>query len=196
MSAAARIPLTFVTGNQNKLREVQAILGDSIAIVSHKLDLPEYQGDARSVSAEKCKLAAKLLNRPVITEDTCLCFNALNGLPGPYIKWFLEGVGHDGLNKMLTGFPDKSGYALCTFAYCDGPGAEPILFEGRTNGTIVPARGPADFGWDPIFQPSGFEQTYAEMDKSIKNTISHRYRALSKLVDFLKAQSSTGGEAV
>ena len=55
-----------------------------------------------------------------------------------------------------------------------GPDAEPITFVGRTEGSIVPARGPADFGWDPVFQPDGFDTTYAEMDKDIKNTISHR----------------------
>jgi inosine triphosphate pyrophosphatase len=55
-----------------------------------------------------------------------------------------------------------------------GPDAEPITFVGRTEGAIVPARGPADFGWDPVFQPDGFQETYAEMNKDIKNTISHR----------------------
>jgi inosine triphosphate pyrophosphatase len=56
-----------------------------------------------------------------------------------------------------------------------GPDAEPITFVGRTEGAIVPARGPADFGWDPVFQPEGFQETYAEMNKDIKNTISHRW---------------------
>jgi inosine triphosphate pyrophosphatase len=55
-----------------------------------------------------------------------------------------------------------------------GPDAEPITFVGRTEGAIVPARGPDDFGWDPVFQPEGFQETYAEMDKDVKNTISHR----------------------
>ena len=55
-----------------------------------------------------------------------------------------------------------------------GPGAEPQVFVGRTGGRIVPARGPASFGWDPIFQPDGYEETYAQLDKAVKNTISHR----------------------
>ena len=57
-----------------------------------------------------------------------------------------------GLNNLLAGFETKDAWALCTFAYSSGPHAEPILFEGRTEGTIVPARGPSVFGWDPIFQ--------------------------------------------
>ncbi|KAL1917761.1 uncharacterized protein VTP21DRAFT_3595 [Calcarisporiella thermophila] len=185
----ARKKLVFVTGNKNKLAEVQAILGDALELIPHKLDLEEIQGTSQQVSADKCRRAAEELKCAVITEDTCLCFNALNGLPGPYIKWFMAGLGHDGLNRLLAGFEDKSGYALCTFAYSEGPGSEPILFEGRTDGTIVPPRGSAVFGWDPIFQPEGFTQTYAEMPKDLKNTISHRYRALDKLRTFLLSKN-------
>jgi len=54
---------------------------------------------------------------------------------------------------MLAGFPSKRATAICTFAYSAGPGSEPILFEGRTEGKIVPARGPTHFGWDPVFEP-------------------------------------------
>ncbi|CAB4411868.1 unnamed protein product [Rhizophagus irregularis] len=182
--------LVFVTGNKKKLEEVQAILGPSINLVNYKLDLTEIQGTAQEISADKCRRASVELNGPVITEDTCLCFNALEGLPGPYIKWFLDKLGHDGLYKILAGFEDKSAYAICTFAYSSGPDAEPILFEGRTDGKIVPARGPKNFGWDPIFQPDGFDQTYDEMPKSVKNTISHRYKALEKLKEFLASQNT------
>ena len=87
-----------------------------------------------------------------------------------------------GLNTLLTGFPTTSATALCTFAYSPGPGQDPILFEGRTEGHIVPARGPKHFGWDPVFEPiEGGGRTYAEMDGTEKNAISHRYRALEKL---------------
>jgi inosine triphosphate pyrophosphatase len=61
------------------------------------------------------------------------------------------------------------------------------VFAGRTPGRIVTARGPTDFGWDPIFEPDGFSETYAQMDKAEKNKISHRYRSLQKLREhFLK----------
>ena len=61
-------------------------------------------------------------------------------------------------------------------------------------GSIVPARGPPDFGWDPIFQPDGYQQTYAEMDSSLKNTLSHRYKAVCALRDYLARQSREGKE--
>ncbi|EOY05393.1 Inosine triphosphate pyrophosphatase family protein isoform 2 [Theobroma cacao] len=167
MEAAGRAvlvsrPVTFVTGNAKKLEEVKAILGQSIPFQSLKLDLPELQGEPEEISKEKARLAAVQVNGPVLVEDTCLCFNALKGLPGPYIKWFLQKIGHEGLNNLLMAYEDKSAYALCAFSFALGPDVEPITFLGKTPGKIVPARGPNDFGWDPIFQPDGYDQTDAE----------------------------------
>jgi inosine triphosphate pyrophosphatase len=89
---------------------------------------------------------------------------------------------------MLDGWPeDKSGYALCTFAYCAGPGATPLVFQGRTDGTIVKPQGPLTFGWDPIFMPEGYQLTFSQMPKEEKNKISHRGRSLAKLKEFLIA---------
>ena len=96
---------------------------------------------------------------------------------------------------MLAGFEDKSGYALCTFAYADGAGGAPLLFKGITNGKIVPARGPTNFGWDPVFQPDGYDTTYAEMSSEAKNVISHRGRALALFSEHLRAQAAKGGAA-
>jgi len=177
----------FVTGNAGKLREVKAILlqGAPVEINSKALDVPELQGSTQEVAREKCRRAADLIGGPCITDDTALCFKALNGLPGPYIKYFLTELGHDGLNRMLAGFETKDAWALCTFAYSAGPGTEPILFEGRTDGRIVPARGSADFGWDAVFEAEDTGKTYAEMTPDQKNGLSHRSRALAKLKEYL-----------
>ncbi|KAL3828346.1 hypothetical protein ACJIZ3_017148 [Penstemon smallii] len=181
-------PVTFVTGNAKKLEEVRAIIGNSIPFRSLKLDLPELQGEPEEISKEKARLAAKEVKGPVLVEDTCLCFNALKGLPGNYfilcifgmiINWFLQKIGHEGLNNLLMAYEDKSAYALCVFSVSLGPNADPITFLGKTPGKIVLPRGPNDFGWDPIFQPDGYNQTYAEMPKEEKNKISHRSRALA-----------------
>ncbi len=67
-----------------------------------------------------------------------------------------------------------------------GPGKEPKVLQGKTDGTIVKARGPTDFGWDPIFQPDGFDQTYAELPKDVKNGISHRFRAVKAVKEYLQ----------
>ncbi|XP_053325096.1 inosine triphosphate pyrophosphatase [Spea bombifrons] len=194
MAALAGRSVVFVTGNAKKLEEVIQILGDRFPckLVAKKIDLPEYQGEPDEISVQKCKEAARQIQGPVIVEDTCLCFGALGGLPGPYIKWFLEKLKPEGLHRMLAGFEDKSAYALCTFAYSTGNPDDPVLlFRGKTMGQIVAPRGPRDFGWDPCFQPDGFEQTYAELPKEVKNTISHRYRALKEMSDHFIRNSSS-----
>lgn len=184
--------IVFVTGNAKKLAEVQQILAAGsvkipFEVISEKIDLPELQGESpEEIAREKCKLAAERVGGPVMCEDTCLCYHALKGLPGPYIKWFLEKLGHEGLNNLLAAHEDKSAYAQCLFAVSAGPGCEVRLFDGRTEGRIVPARGPSNFGWDPVFEPSeGDGLTYAEMPSEKKNAISHRGRALEQLRTWL-----------
>ncbi|KAJ1546532.1 hypothetical protein HK096_004956 [Nowakowskiella sp. JEL0078] len=160
----------------------------------------------------------------ILTEDTCLCFDALDGYPGPYIKWFLDKVGLNGLNKMIDGFMFaalaegkdieniRRGYALCTFGLSsvseNTKELEKIvkisenghtittktkdgvhLFAGRTYGKIVRPRGPNAFGWDPIFQPEGTQTTFAEMTKDEKNKISHRFRALEGVKEWIGKQT-------
>jgi inosine triphosphate pyrophosphatase len=182
--------LTFVTGNKKKLEEVQSILSSNghfpFDLTNQKIDLPELQGDPVNIAEEKCRLAAAQVQGPCFTEDTSLCFHALGGLPGPYIKWFLEKCGHDGLNNMLVGFNDNTAYAQTVFAFTTGPHQPVHVFDGRTEGRIVHARGCLDFGWDPVFEPlEGKGKTYAEMTKEEKNSISHRGRSLAKLCTFL-----------
>eukprot|EP00954_Amorphochlora_amoebiformis_P018479 1326403-Amorphochlora_amoeboformis.AAC.1 len=94
--------LTFVTGNKNKLAEVQAILKDIVECKNQKIDLPEMQGEPEEVAAEKCRLAVEHVKGPTIVEDTSLCFNALGGLPGIYIKWFLKKLGHRDIPPLMT----------------------------------------------------------------------------------------------
>lgn len=194
--------LTFVTGNANKLQEVQTILnaaGDlPFDIVNQNVDLPELQGDDPiSIAREKCRRASQQVLGPCFIEDTSLCFNALHGMPGPYIKWFLEKCGHDGLNQMLAGFDDKTAYAETVVAFSSGTNSksgsaeeEIHVFVGRTDGTIVPPRGSLQFGWDPIFETvtaDGVKQTYAEMTKLDKNAISHRGKAFAQFRSFLSS---------
>nr|CAH0103936.1 unnamed protein product [Daphnia galeata] len=186
------VTVTFVTGNAKKLEEVTAILGSysSIHVVRQNIDLPEYQGEnPEYIVKEKCLSALKIINGPTLVEDTCLCFNALQGLPGPYVKWFLSKIGPSGLINLLSSWEDKSAYALCLFAYCEGVGKEVKIFSGTTEGSIVTPRGAQDFGWDACFQPTGFNLTYAEMDKKTKNLISHRYRALEAMKLYFSEKS-------
>ncbi|KXT04865.1 hypothetical protein AC578_3426 [Pseudocercospora eumusae] len=196
--------LNFITGNTNKLAEVQAILSKTpVQLQSQNVELLEIQGTIEEISKDKARRAADAIQGPVLVEDTCLCFDAFDELPGPYVKWFLKSLGVKKFHLLLAGFEDKSAQAVCTFAYCEGPGSEPIVFQGRTNGRIVEARGATDFGefeqvpsasgvgadfegWDACFEYEG--QTYAEMPKEEKNLISHRGKALQKLISWLNQE--------
>jgi inosine triphosphate pyrophosphatase len=80
-------------------------------------------------------------------EDTSLCYNALNGLPGVYIKWFLQKTGLIGLNNLLLAYEDKTAYAQCVFSFCLSPFHEPVSFIGKTDGKIVLPRGSSKFGF-------------------------------------------------
>ncbi|CAD6185750.1 unnamed protein product [Caenorhabditis auriculariae] len=88
------------------------------------------------------------------------------------------------IEEWKTGFEDKTAYAQCVFAYTEGVDEPVHVFSGKCAGKIVEPRGPANFGWDPCFQPDGFNETFAEMDSGIKNGISHRSKALAELQKF------------
>ena len=97
--------------------------------------LPEVQGeDALEIAREKCAMAwERAGGGAIMVEDTSLCFNAMGGMPGPYIKWFLGKLGHGGLNKMLEGFADKTAYAQTVVAFCE----EKVSSTEYTNCTLV-----------------------------------------------------------
>ncbi|XP_050529341.1 inosine triphosphate pyrophosphatase [Daktulosphaira vitifoliae] len=182
--------IVFVTGNIKKLEEVIQMFktfytGDTPFNLSNKhIDLPEHQGDQDFICKKKAQAAFEIIKGPCIVEDTSLCFNAFGGLPGPYVKWFLEKIHPLGLYRMLNGFEDKTAVAVCTVAYVNEQG-EINIFRGETDGTIVEPTAIETFGWDSCFQPNGYSVTFAEMTKEEKNKISHRKKAMSQLKEFL-----------
>ena len=174
--------LTFVTGNENKLREVREILGNVVKVESVDLQLSELQGTPIEVARAKAVQAFKKHRQPLICEDTSLCFNAYGGMPGAYIKDFLEKLKPEGLAKMAAAFEDRSAYAQCIFSFVCSENEEPVQFIGKCDGKIVEPRGENKFGWDPCFQPNQpGEKTFSELTPEEKNKVSHRGLALEKL---------------
>jgi non-canonical purine NTP pyrophosphatase (RdgB/HAM1 family) len=170
----------FVTGNLNKVWEASEIL--SLSIESVQVDgLFEIQSpDIDLVVQHKAEQAYSILQCPVMVEDSGLVFHAWNGLPGALVKWFEETVSCDGMLKMIEGFDDRGATAICCFALYDGKDIK--IARGEVNGTLSNSiRGSNGFGWDVIFIPEGYEQTYGEMAAKEKNAISHRKKALDKL---------------
>ncbi|TNJ27561.1 HAM1 protein [Giardia muris] len=181
-------PICFVTSSGRKLEEFRSCVGDE-TIIHRAIDLPEYQGTPEFVAREKALTASRIYNGPVLVDDTSLCFNAYGGLPGVYVKHFLQAVGAVGLYHMLDAYEDKTGYAQAVIAFCDVNSEkyrEPVLFIGRCEGRIVEPRGSMDLCWDSIFEPfEGGGKTFGEMALAEKNRISHRGRALAKTSAFL-----------
>jgi inosine triphosphate pyrophosphatase len=182
----------FVSGNAAKAQELQIILGDSVDIHVVQEDLPELQGEPEEIARAKCKKAFEQFSpgQLVIVEDTSLCFAALGGMPGPYIKDFFQKIGNEGLYKLLTAYDDKRATAMTCIA-CTNDGEHIEVFTGKTEGKIVSPRGPPGFGWDPIFQPTNHSKTYAEMDKEMKNSISHRLKALAAFREFIEKKDTS-----
>jgi XTP/dITP diphosphohydrolase len=175
------VKAVFVTTNEHKRREAQAILGIELegAALSDR-DVPEIQAlDVSEVAAEKALRAYDFLGapeHPVLIEDSGLVVEAWNGLPGALTKWFISCVGNEGILRMLSG-GDRSALAISAVAVADVDG-QVRVFRGEVAGTLAPEpRGVSGFGWDPIFIPEGSELTYAQMGDA-KNEDSHRARAL------------------
>uniref|UniRef100_A0A183BRV0 XTP/dITP diphosphatase n=1 Tax=Globodera pallida TaxID=36090 RepID=A0A183BRV0_GLOPA len=155
---SSMLTIKFVSGNKQKLLELRLLLGKDFEIEPLDIDLPELQGEPEYITRGKCAqaLTATGGTASVIVEDTSLCFNALGGLPGPYVKWFLSKLKPEGLYRLLAGYNDKSAYSLCTVAYSEGMDKPIQLFSGTTSGQIVEPKGSREFGWDPCFQVLSF----------------------------------------
>ncbi|EED95424.1 hypothetical protein THAPSDRAFT_261492, partial [Thalassiosira pseudonana CCMP1335] len=180
--------IAFVTGNVMKQREINTILANHESYVNLRIldvDLPEIQGEYvdEAVAKNKAIQGAQLAGGACVVEDTSLEFDALGGMPGPFIKWFQDKLGSEGLYKILIGYEDKSATAVCTLAFCPYPHADPIVFTGRCTGKIVepvPGRG---FGWDGIFVPTGETEPFSCMDIERKCQLSHRSKAVVQWAD-------------
>ncbi|EPY43785.1 nucleoside-triphosphate pyrophosphatase [Angomonas deanei] len=236
--------IVLVTGNKGKLAEVEEFLSeDKVTLRAIPLDLPEYQAKTveevshlksieahRQVMAKLASLSEEEKQSPlygpllaslketgklyVLVDDTSLEFACLNQLPGPYIKWFLDSVGPEGLVKMTEGFnengntplahnaegftpaPHRVANAACVLSLCvlEGESYTVRQFRGECEGVLVNTpQGGKGFGWDCIFAPKAqpvdsyppYSRTYAELTIAEKRAVSHRGVALTKLSDAL-----------
>ncbi|WP_243517227.1 MULTISPECIES: non-canonical purine NTP pyrophosphatase [unclassified Candidatus Cardinium] len=186
--------INFVTSNPLKLKDVHPILGNHtiFKLVHHALELPELQASLDEVAINKCITAATIIEDSILVEDTSLAFNSLNGLPGPYIKTFIQKIGLEGLIRILSDYEDKTAIATSTFAYTKGPNQSVKLFTGTMHGKIIsPSKAtPHETSWEAIFEPDGWHISYAMMEKDTKNKVSHRYKALMLLLDYLTQDTS------
>jgi XTP/dITP diphosphohydrolase len=187
--------IVFATNNKNKLREIREIMNDLYEVLS--LDdigcHEEIVEDAETIEGNakiKADFVTNKYHVDCFADDTGLEVEALNGAPGVYsARYAGEHCSYqDNVNKMLNAMKGKTNrkaaFRTVIALNLDG---KSYTFEGRCDGQIVESqRGTDGFGYDPIFMPDGFNQTFAEMSHEEKNAISHRGRATKKLIAFLK----------
>jgi XTP/dITP diphosphohydrolase len=171
--------LILVTGNDDKLREAQRILGRPLA--REKLDLPEVQAATTAeVALEKARAAFATLGKPVVVEDAGVELAAFGSFPGPFIKFWEKLGGLESICRAVDGTKDRRVTAVCVLGVCTAD--EAFVVEGRVSGTVADApRGTNGFGWDAIFVPEGETRTFGEMSAGEKDAISHRRRAWEAL---------------
>ena len=202
--------LRYVTTNAGKVREARDYLDDG-SVSQLDFDYTEIQAPTlEPIAARGAREAYRHAGDPVLVDDAGLFVDALDGFPGPYSAYVEETVGIERVGELARSGADPARAAFrCVLAYCDGDpfdaSPDPIdrgdraaaaaagegdddadlpvkLFEGVVRGRIVEPRGGGGFGYDPIFEHEG--TTFAEMDPTEKNAVSHRGRALGKFAEW------------
>jgi XTP/dITP diphosphohydrolase len=187
----------FATGNINKFNEVRSILQQyDISVGMLKLKGDEIQSDSLKEIAQKSVIYAyKRCQLPIFVEDAGLFINGLSGFPGPYAAYVYKTIHNSGILKLMDGSKERGAKFQSVIGYCDQETIwEPTCFEGEVNGQITLAerkeQGKSGFGFDPIFQPSGNEKTFAEMTLVEKNRYSHRAIAIHKFAEWYRKKQT------
>lgn len=191
--------IVFATNNKHKLDEIRSILEGSFEVVSLKdigchEDIPETGTTLEQNAIQKAEYIYEKYGLSCFADDTGLEVDALNGAPGVYSARYAGGKGHDSeanMRKLLRELGEnnnrKARFRTVIALILQEQGAkgkeqETLLFEGIVNGTIAREKhGTEGFGYDPIFVPDGYTQSFAELGMDIKNNISHRAQAVRKL---------------
>ncbi len=189
--------LIIATRNAHKVDEIRAILNDfEVCDLSALEDPPEVEETGTTFLANatlKAVAISEITDALVLSDDSGLEVDALNGEPGVYSARYAGEEGNDALNnkkllRELTGQDDRSARFRCVLVFAQG-GESLAHFDGAVEGRILEeAKEGGGFGYDPLFAPEGFTESFAELGEEIKNTLSHRARALAKAAEWLNQQ--------
>ena len=194
--------LVIASGNQGKLKEIQALLAPlAIEVIPQSaFNVPEAEEPFVTFienAIAKARHASRHTGLPALADDSGICVNALQGAPGVYSARYAGEPKSDARNnekllQSMAGLHDRHAYYYCVMVlvrHADDP--QPLIAEGIWQGEILTApRGNGGFGYDPLFLDAKTSQTAAELPAEIKNRISHRGHALSKLVQQLEKLAS------
>ena len=187
--------LVFATGNIHKLQEVQGLFKEGFALsclkdVNITEEIPETADNLVDNALQKARYVYEKCGIPCFADDTDLEVDALDGAPGVYSARYAGEQKDSKLNMLLllknmNGKTNRNARFRTIIAYIDG-NAQEHIFEGEIKGKIIEnMAGTNGFGYDPIFVPEGYDKTFAELSSEIKNTISHRARAMEKFLSYI-----------
>ena len=181
--------ITFITGNEHKVKEAENIFKDYDIELEH-IDLvyDELQGTLEEVALSGAKYASRKLDRPVIVEDAGLFIKALKGFPGTYSHYVQDTLGNQGILKLMEDVSDRYAEFRSVIGYC-APNSEPKTFLGKVKGEIaVEERGDLGFAFDPLFYVPSEGKTFGELTTEEKNQFSHRKNSLMKFIEWYSSQ--------
>lgn len=197
MEEREMIRLVFATGNRHKLNEIQQVVGsrfhiDGLADIGFTGDIPEEQDTLEGNAVQKAMYIYERYGVDCFADDTGLEIETLGGAPGVYsARYAGEACSfEDNMNKVLSsmnGMENRKARFRTVIALVER--GQVTSFEGEIRGSITPEKhGKLGFGYDPIFLPQGYNRTFAEMELTEKNSISHRALAVMKLVEYLRTR--------
>ena len=171
--------ITIVTRNPNKLKELQTMFPGR-EMTSAAVEIPEIQSlSLEEIVRAKVRAAFDAVGGPVIIEDVSFEISALNGMPGPFVKWWAKTAGYEPALIVCEATGDWAAKATCGAAYFDGERLEYV--EGIVTGRLAARAGDSTFGFDPYFVPDGYDETFGQLGIEVKNKISHRALAMRLL---------------
>ncbi len=186
--------LVFSSSNLNKIKEIQLLLPSSIKLLSLidigcLEDIPETAATIKGNAIQKAQYVTEKFGLACFADDTGLEVESLSDEPGVYSARYAgpQRNAEDNMQKLLQNLENKSNRnAQFKTVICLHKNGEQFLFEGVVKGIIITEkRGHEGFGYDPIFQPFGYEETFAQMPLALKAKMSHRGIAVAKLIEFL-----------
>lgn len=190
--------IVFATNNQNKIKEIQSILPPSIEIISLESigcyeDIPETAATIKGNAILKANYVTQKYGYDCFADDTGLEVDALNGEPGVFSARYAgeQKSAEDNMDKLLLNLNNEANRnAHFKTVIALNLKGEQYLFTGIASGTItLEKNGNQGFGYDPIFRPEGFQETFAQLSLETKNAISHRGKATQELIAFLNDNS-------